>query len=111
MYEETFKFIANIIEYKIPFYLSLFVNVYLYYISVNNKAIIEDLDVTEIMTNVENMGIDKEYLDYYEYGFSKDLIEKIKSLDVELNKDNLETIDKFDNYEKIMLKEFLELIK
>lgn len=111
LYEETFKFIANIIEYKIPFYLSLFVNVYLYYISVNNKAIIEDLDVTEIMTNVENMGIDKEYLDYYEYGFSKDLIEKIKSLDVELNKDNLETIDKFDNYEKIMLKEFLELIK
>lgn len=111
LYEETFKFIANIIEYKIPFYLSLFINVYLYYISVNNKAIIEDLDVTEIMTNVENMGIDKEYLDYYEYGFSKDLIEKIKSLDVELNKDNLETIDKFDNYEKIMLKEFLELIK
>ena len=27
LYEETFKFISNIIEYKIPYYLSLFVNV------------------------------------------------------------------------------------
>lgn len=111
LYEETFKFISNIIEYKIPYYLSLFVNVYLYYISVNNKAMTEELDVAEIMTNVENMGIDREYIDYYEYGFSKDLIEKIKSLDVKLNIDNLETIDIFDNYEKIMIREFLELTR
>lgn len=111
LYEETFKFISNIIEYKIPYYLSLFVNVYLYYISVNNKAMTEELDVAEIMTNVENMGIDREYIDYYEYGFSKDLIEKIKSLDVKLNIDNIETIDIFDNYEKIMIREFLELTR
>lgn len=63
------------------------------------------------MTNVENMGIDSEYIDYYEYGFSKDLIEKIKSLEVELNINNLATIDIFDNYEKIMLREFLELTR
>ena len=111
LYEETFKFISNIIEYKIPYYLSLFVNVYLYYISVNNKAMTEELDVAEIMTNVENMGIDREYIDYYEYGFSKDLIKKIKSLDVKLNIDNIETIDIFDNYEKIMIREFLELTR
>ena len=111
LYEETFKFISNIIEYKIPYYLSLFVNVYLYYISVNNIEMTEELDVAEIMTNVENMGIDREYINYYEYGFSKDLIEKIKSLDVELNIDNLETIDNFDNYEKIMIREFLELTR
>lgn len=111
LYEETFKFISNIIEYKIPYYLSLFVNVYLYYISVNNKSINEEFDVAEIITNVENMGIDSEYIDYYEYGFSKDLIEKIKSLEVELNINNLATIDIFDNYEKIMLREFLELTR
>lgn len=57
------------------------------------------------------MGIDSEYIDYYEYGFSKDLIEKIKSLEVELNINNLATIDIFDNYEKIMLREFLELTR
>ena len=57
------------------------------------------------------MGIDREYINYYEYGFSKDLIEKIKSLDVELNIDNLENIDNFDNYEKIMIREFLELTR
>ena len=111
LYEETFKFISNIIEYKIPYYLSLFVNVYLYYISVNNIEMTEEFDVAEIMTNVENMGIDREYINYYEYGFSKDLIEKIKSLDVELNIDNLENIDNFDNYEKIMIREFLELTR
>ena len=111
LYEETFKFISNIIEYKIPYYISLFINVYLYFISVNNKTINEEIDVAEIMTNVENMGIDKEYIDYYEYGFSKDLVEKIKNLDIELNIDNLKAIEIFDDYEKIMIKEFLELIK
>ena len=83
----------------------------MYFISVNNKTINEEIDVAEIMTNVENMGIDKEYIDYYEYGFSKDLVEKIKNLDIELNIDNLKAIEIFDDYEKIMIKEFLELIK
>ena len=76
----------------------------------NNKTINGEIDVAEIITNVENMGIDKEYLGYYEYGFSKDLIEKIKSLEFELTMDNVEKVDIFDNYEKIMIKEYLNLI-
>lgn len=108
LYEETFKFIANIIEYKIPYYISLFVNVYLYYISAN-RTVIEEIDVAEIMTSVENMGIEKEYIEYYEYGFSKDLIEKIKSLDIELTIENIDKIEILDDYEKIMIKEFFEL--
>lgn len=110
LYEETFKFISNIIEYKIPYYVSLFINVYLYYISKNNTGIDTEIDIAEIMTNVENMGIEKEFINYYEYGFSKEMIEKIKSLEGELTIENLENIEIFDDYEKIMIKEYLELI-
>lgn len=110
LYEETFKFISNIIEYKIPYYISLFINVYIYYISKNNTGIDTEMDISEIMTNVENMGIEKEFINYYEYGFSKEMIEKIKSLENELTIENIENIEIFDSYEKIMIKEYLELI-
>lgn len=110
LYEETFKFISNIIEYKIPYYISLFINVYLYYISKNNTGIDTQIDISEIMTNVENMGIEKEFINYYEYGFSKEMIEKIKSLENGLTIENIESIEIFDSYEKIMIKEYLELI-
>lgn len=111
LYEETFKFISNIVEYKIPYYILLFINVFLYYAFMNNKNVSEQIDAAEIMTNVENMGIDAEYIDYYEYGFSKDLIEKIKNLDIDINLENIDEIDVFDEYEKIMIREFIELIK
>lgn len=68
------------------------------------------MDISEIMTNVENMGIEKEFINYYEYGFSKEMIEKIKSLENELTIENIENIEIFDSYEKIMIKEYLELI-
>ena len=110
LYEETFKFISNIIEYKIPYYISLFINVYVYYISKDNDSIETQIDIAEIMTNVENMGIEKEFINYYEYGFSKEMIEKIKLLQVELTIENLEFVEDFDDYEKIMIKEYLELI-
>ena len=110
VYEETFKFISNIVEYKIPYYISLFINVYLYYIIKNGKAINLDFDVNEIIVNVENMGIEKEFINYYEYGFSKEMIEKIKNLEVNINKENIETMQDFDDYEKLMLKEYFELM-
>lgn len=111
LYEETFKFISNIVEYKIPYYILLFINVFLYYAFLNNKTVSEEIDATQIMTNVENMGIDTDYIDYYEYGFSKDLIEKIKSLDIVVNLENIDRIEIFDEYEKIMIKEFIELVR
>ena len=49
-------------------------------------------------------------INYYEYGFSKEMIEKIKSLENELTIENIENIEIFDSYEKIMIKEYLELI-
>ena len=89
----------------------MFINVFLYYAFLNNKTVSEEIDATQIMTNVENMGIDTDYIDYYEYGFSKDLIEKIKSLDIVVNLENIDRIEIFDEYEKIMIKEFIELVR
>ena len=38
------------------------------------------------------------------------MIEKIKNLEVNINKENIETMQEFDDYEKLMLKEYFELM-
>lgn len=111
LYEETFHFISNIIEYKIPYYIYLFINMYIHFISTrkNGNPIEEQLDIERILDTVENLGINKEDLQYYEYGFSKDFIEKINKVDFEIILENIDFIDEFDSYEKIMFKEYLTL--
>ena len=113
LYEETFKFISNIIEYKIPYYISLFANMYYFYIRQNNIEIDEKLsNIEEIIEKLENMGIDKDYIDYYDYGFSKDMIDKIKNnnVDIKLEEEKLRAINAFDDYELLMIKEYKNIM-
>ncbi|MBQ2835788.1 MAG: DEAD/DEAH box helicase [Clostridia bacterium] len=108
LYEETFKFIANIIEYKIPYYISLFASVYYFFINKNGIRFDEneELNIKEIIEKLENLGMDKEYVEYYDYGFSKDMVEKLKSIDCNLANYNIESSSIFDDYEKLMLREY-----
>lgn len=112
LYEETFKFITNIIEYKIPYYISLFASVYYFFI--NKNTIIfennEEIDIKEIIEKLENLGMDKEYVEYYDYGFSKDMVEKLKSINCTLSEYDIDNSKVFDNYEKLMLKEYKKLM-
>ena len=112
LYEETFKFITNIIEYKIPYYISLFASVYYFFI--NKNTIIfennEEIDIKEIIEKLENLGMDKEYVEYYDYGFSKDMVEKIKSINCKLSEYDIENSEVFDDYEKLMLIEYKNLM-
>lgn len=113
LYEETFKFISNIIEYKIPYYIALFANMYYFYIRHNNIEFDENSsNIEEIIEKLENMGIDKDYIDYYDYGFSKDMIDKIKNnnVDIKLEEEKLREINVFDDYELLMIKEYKSIM-
>lgn len=111
LYEETFHFISNIIEYKIPYYIYLFINMYIHFISTRKveNPVEEQLDIGRVLDTIENLGIKKEDLQYYEYGFSKDFIEKINKVEFKITLENIDSIDEFDAYEKIMFKEYLSL--
>lgn len=111
IYGETFRFIANIIEYKIPYYIYLFTSVYIFYVYRNNTEQKLEINVEDLINNIENLGVEKEYIKYYEYGFSKEMIEKIKKVDMEISIENIDMFEEFDDYEKIMLKEYIELTK
>lgn len=113
LYEETFKFISNIIEYKIPYYISLFANMYYFYIKQNNIEFDENTgSIEDIIEKLENMGIDKDYIDYYDYGFSKDMIDKIKdnNVDIKLEEEKLKELKIFDEYELLMINEYKNIM-
>ncbi len=114
LYDETFKFISNIIEYKIPYYISLFVGVFSYYIKKEDIVFDEDetnSKIEEIVEKIENMGLDEKLLPFYDYGFPKEMIDKIAKLELPIESYNIDELEKFDNYEKIMLKEFIDITK
>ena len=113
LYEETFKFISNIIEYKIPYYISLFANMYYFYIKQNNIVFDENSEsIEDVIEKLENMGVDKNYIDYYDYGFSKDMIDKIKNnnIDIKLEENALKELKIFDEYELLMIKEYKNIM-
>lgn len=113
LYDETFKFISNIIEYKIPYYIGLFVGVFNYY--VKKEGIIlegeEENSFEEIIEKIENLGVDEKLLPFYDYGFPKEMIDKLEKIEVPIEKCNIDELSEFDDYEKIMLKEFLDIIE
>lgn len=110
-YSETFKFISNVIQYKIPFYLGFFVSIFNLFIRKNNINIEqEEFDVKKITLSYEEGTVSEEYNEMVDFGLSNDLILKLiknkvnktKLLNNEYNKEN------YDEYENIMINEFKE---
>lgn len=102
LYNHAFKFISNIIEYRIPFYIGFYVAIFKLYCRKKELIGIEDYDIIEISNTLENKTIDKRYDDLLEFGFSLDMVKKIQSA---------EGTDKLlDNYEKLIYKEYKSLI-
>lgn len=113
LYDETFKFISNIIEYKIPYYIGLFVGIFNYYIK-KEEIVFENEDSTnmeDIIEKIENMGVEEDMMPFYDYGFPKEMIDKISKLEKPIEEYNIEDLKEFDDYEKIMIKEFIEITK
>lgn len=101
LYNGAFKFISNIIEYRIPFYIGLYISVFKMFCKKNNLNYSFDFDIVEISTSLENKNIEKKYSDMLEFGIPLDTIKKINKFK---NDNNIFEI--LDDYEKIMISEY-----
>ncbi|MDD2208526.1 MAG: DEAD/DEAH box helicase [Bacilli bacterium] len=113
LYEKTFRFISDIIEYKIPYYINFFINIFKYYINKENINFNNDDDfsIDLILEKVENNFIDENLIEFYDYGFPKQLIDKIEKLGGNISILAIDEISEFDEFEKIILKEYIEIMK
>lgn len=103
LYNNAFKFITNIIEYRIPFYIGLYVSVFKLYCLKNKYNFEFDFDVIDISNLLENKNIDKKYDNMIEFGIPIDTIKKLS--DIDKNKTSIA----LDDYEKIMLQEYNDI--
>lgn len=101
LYNGAFKFISNIIEYRIPFYIGLYISVFKMFCNKNHLIYNFDFDIVEISNSLENKAIDRDCSDMLEFGLPIDTIKKIQKF-----KEENDLSPVLDDYEKIMLQEF-----
>lgn len=112
IYTETFKFISNIMQYKIPFYVNFYVSIYKLYIEKNYIAEIdiEKLDPLKIANYFENGNLEERYQEMLDYGIPLELLKRIQnSKKHSTSNKNLDL--PIDNYEKMLISDFQEAIK
>ncbi len=114
-YSETFKFVSNIIQYKIPFYLSFFVSILKLFIKKNlliGKYDINNLDVKNITLMFEDGDISYDYTKLIDYGISNDIIIKLHENKISVEQLQNQNYNKelFDEYEMIIINEFLQIL-
>ena len=113
-YSETFKFISNIIQYKIPFYLTFYISIFNLLIKKGGVIGIGDayFDLNKLINIFEDGETSEEYNKLIDYGLPILTVEKIikKGLKIYEIKNNQINYDDFDEYEKIMIQELIELL-
>lgn len=98
LYNGAFKFIANIIEYRIPFYIGFYVSIFKLFCRKKGLDFNFDFEMVDISTSLENKKIDDKNEKMIDYGFPIDLVKKVSKDESQL-----------DNYEKTILKEYRDL--
>lgn len=115
LYSETFKFISYIVQYKIPFYTAFIVSIFKLFIKKHSKFSIniDDLDVKKISLLFENGEVNQNWERLIDFGISNDLIMKLEKnkITVEQVKSNDYDHSIFDDYEKIILQDFVDFDK
>lgn len=114
-YSETFKFISNVIQYKVPFYLSFYVSIFKLYTSKMNfdNLGFKDYDLIKLVELFEEGEVNKEYSPLLDFGIPLALLMKLEKDNISINdlKDKRYKQEIIDDYEKIILHEALEFIK
>jgi len=115
-YSETFKFISNIIQYKIPFFTSFYVSILKLFLSKKNgnyKFDLQKLSAKEVSIMFENGGNGGEYNQLIDYGISNDLILVLKENGITFNQLLNEEYERnlFDNYQLLTINDFLKIIR
>ena len=113
-YAETFKIISNIIQYKIPYYLTFYISIFRLFLKKNPHTDIkpDDYDINKIINIFEDGDSDDEYSQLLDYGIPITTVNKLSE-----NKISIENIkhgnydkSKLDTYEAIILDEAAALI-
>ena len=98
LYNQAFKFISNIIEYRIPFYIGFYVSMFELFCKKNNLLDeLEKHDIVDISNVLENKNIDDEYNNLLDYGFPIDMVKRIQES---------KNINVLDNYELLIFNEY-----
>ena len=101
LYNGAFKFISNIIEYRIPFYIGLYISVFKMFCKKNDIDYQFDFDIIEVSASLENKPIEQKYNDMLEFGIPLETIKKIE----QYKQDN-DLYKILDEYEQIMIEEY-----
>lgn len=110
IYTETFKFISNIMQYKIPFYVNYYSSIYQLYAEKNLDSDdgIECIDSLEIAIYFENGNLSDDLQQMYDYGIPLELLKNISKNNIELG-DILKSEHILDNYERIIVEDYFKL--
>ena len=98
LYNGAFKFISNIIEYRIPFYIGFYVSIFKLFCNKKGLEFNFDFEMVDISTSLENKTIDDKNEKMIDYGFPIDLVKRVSKDESQL-----------DNYEKTILNEYKNL--
>ena len=114
-YSETFKFISNVIQYKIPFYTSFFVSILKLYLQKNPQVGAFDLsclDAKKITLLFEDGSIYDDYSKLIDYGISNDLVLKLHDGKISIAQLQTGEYDHtpFDDYEQLLIADFLSIL-
>ena len=113
-YTETFKIISNIIQYKIPFYLTFYVSIFKLFTQKHELSVINNLnfDVTKLINIFEDGDTSEEYERLLDCGLPITTINKISDNAISINalKSRNYNQSSFDDYEKIIIDEMINFI-
>lgn len=110
-YSETFKFISNIIQYKIPFYLCFYVSIFNLFVEKNEQIDLgkAEFDINKLFNIFEDRNVKDEYSKLIDYGLPITTINKISDSGISFDDLKSKKYDDgiFDDYEKIILDEII----
>ena len=114
-YSETFKFISNVIQYKIPFYTSFFVSIlklYLQKTPQTEQYELSGLDAKRITLLFEDGSVYDDYSKLIDYGISNDLVMKLHDGQISISQLQSGNYDRspFDEYEQLLINDFLSVL-
>lgn len=114
-YSETFKFISNVIQYKIPFYTSFFVSILKLYFKKAHQTEQYDLsclDARRITLLFEDGSVYDDYSKLIDYGISNDLVMKLHDGQISIAQLQSGNFDRtlFDEYEQLLINDFISVL-
>lgn len=113
-YAETFKIVSNIIQYKIPFYLTFYVTIFKLFMKKNstNKISGADFDINRLINIFEDGEAPEEYSKLLVYGIPITTVAKVYNNKISIENLKNKNYDSkvFDDYEKIIIEETISLL-